>query len=486
MNLYERNYFSRPSNGEGFYLVKDNWNDFGYKTLFVLYYFDGTNDQEIGGVKIGNYDNEFTTSIKDLINGNNKNIFSLGNGKGYYLNLNKLDKEKKIYILKEMNDVAYNLDLFENIKDLDITKESLLRWVSPLTIKEQFNRIIDNKVELTPFEFTFNNDELKIDFEVEPKSKPQTNIQGLIGNNGIGKTKLLRDILTAFIKSDTDQLYNKNLDDEEMIFANALFVSFSIFDDNTEILKHIKGNKKNSKLNYIGVQKLDDDKLLNKSNEELATEFCESIEQIVKKSNGSDELWDDLVELLNIDSLDLNLRNIDEIKNEHTVEFKKIFKSLSSGQKIVLLTITKMIEHVVEKTLILIDEPEMYLHPPLLAAYMRAISQLLIEQNGVGIIATHSPLVMQEMRRDCINIVKNLKDRRMITKPRNETYGENVGSLIREVFGFEVEKTGYYQQLLLEAESGKEYGEIIDDYNGSIGMEAKSILRVLIKHRGEN
>ncbi|MEB6171050.1 ATP-binding protein [Staphylococcus pseudoxylosus] len=145
-----------------------------------------------------------------------------------------------------------------------------------------------------------------------------------------------------------------------------------------------------------------------------------------------------------------------------------------------------MIEHVVEKTLILIDEPEMYLHPPLLAAYMRAISRLLIEQNGVGIIATHSPIVMQEMRRDCINIVKNLKDRRMITKPRNETYGENVGSLIREVFGLEVEKTGYYQQLLLEAESGKEYGEIIDDYNGSIGMEAKSILRVLIKHRGEN
>ncbi|MEB6171051.1 hypothetical protein MXL20_02095 [Staphylococcus pseudoxylosus] len=323
MNLYERNYFSHPTNGEGFYLVKDNWNDFGYQTLFVLFYFDGTNDQEIGGVKIGNYDNEFITSIKDLINGNNKNIFSLGNGKDYYLNLNKLDKEKKIYILKEMNDVAYNLDLFENIKDLDITKESLLRWVSPLTIKEQFNRIIENKVELTSFEFTFNNDELKIDFEVEPKSKPQTNLQGLIGNNGIGKTKLLRDILTAFIKNDTDQLYNKNLDDEEMIFANALLVSFSIFDDNTEILKHIKSNNKNSKLNYIGVQKLDDDNLLNKSNEELATEFCESIEQIVKKSNGSDERWDNLVELLNIDSLDLNLRNIDEIKNEHTVEFKK-------------------------------------------------------------------------------------------------------------------------------------------------------------------
>ncbi|MDW4406632.1 hypothetical protein QI107_10885 [Staphylococcus saprophyticus] len=110
---------------------------------------------------------------------------------------------------------------------------------------------------------------------------------------------------------------------------------------------------------------------------------------------------------------------------------------------------------------------------------------MLIEQNGVGIIATHSPIVMQEPRRDCINIVKEFQDKRIITKPRIETYGENVGSLIREVFGLEVEKTGYYQQLLLEVESGKTYEEIVVEYQDSIGKEAKSLLKVLIKHRGD-
>ena len=144
-----------------------------------------------------------------------------------------------------------------------------------------------------------------------------------------------------------------------------------------------------------------------------------------------------------------------------------------------------MIELVVEKTLILIDEPEMYLHPPLLAAYMRAISKLLIAQNGVGIIATHSPIVMQELRRDCVNILKGSQDERIVTKPRIETYGENVGSLIREVFGLEVENTGYYQQLVLEVESGKTYEELVEEYQDAIGNEAKAILRVLIKHRGD-
>ncbi|UJA45455.1 ATP-binding protein [Staphylococcus epidermidis] len=483
MNLYKRSYFSRPSNGEGFYLVEDNWNDFGYTTLFVLHYYDGETNIEIGGVKIGNYQNNSRTDITELIDGNNKNIFSLGTGKNYYLNLNKLASEKKIFILKELNDIAYNLDLLEKIKDLDITKESLLRWVSPLTIKEQFNRIVQNKVELTPFEFTFNNNEFTIDFNIEPYSKPQTNLQGIIGNNGIGKTKLLKDIFLAFKNNDTKSLYNKESEDE-LIFANALLVSFSIFDDNTDILKFIN-NEENTKLNYIGVQEWKDNKLLNRSNDDLANEFCNSIEKISKKRDGSDTRWDKIVKILNVEKLEVNLSNINQFKEEDKVNFKEIFKSLSSGQKIVTLTITKMIELVVEKTLILIDEPEMYLHPPLLAAYMRAISKLLIAQNGVGIIATHSPIVMQELRRDCVNILKGSQDKRIVTKPRIETYGENVGSLIREVFGLEVENTGYYQQLVLEVESGKTYEELVEEYQDAIGNEAKAILRVLIKHRGD-
>ena len=41
---------------------------------------------------------------------------------------------------------------------------------------------------------------------------------------------------------------------------------------------------------------------------------------------------------------------------------ESIFKRLSSGHKIVLLTITRLVEVVEEKTLVLIDEPEAHLH----------------------------------------------------------------------------------------------------------------------------
>jgi predicted ATP-dependent endonuclease of OLD family len=69
-----------------------------------------------------------------------------------------------------------------------------------------------------------------------------------------------------------------------------------------------------------------------------------------------------------------------------------LFNKLSSGHKVVLLTTTRLVETVEERTLVLLDEPEAHLHPPLLAAFVRALSDLLINRNGVAIIATPSGL----------------------------------------------------------------------------------------------
>jgi predicted ATP-dependent endonuclease of OLD family len=59
---------------------------------------------------------------------------------------------------------------------------------------------------------------------------------------------------------------------------------------------------------------------------------------------------------------------------------KDFFKKLSSGHAIVLLTITKLVELVDERTLVLLDEPEGHLHPPLLSAFIRSLSELLIQR----------------------------------------------------------------------------------------------------------
>lgn len=75
-------------------------------------------------------------------------------------------------------------------------------------------------------------------------------------------------------------------------------------------------------------------------------------------------------------------------------ESRGIVDKMSSGHAVVLLTISRLVAKVEEKPLVLIDEPESHLHPPLLSAFTRAISELLHNRNGVAIIATHSPVVL--------------------------------------------------------------------------------------------
>jgi hypothetical protein len=50
---------------------------------------------------------------------------------------------------------------------------------------------------------------------------------------------------------------------------------------------------------------------------------------------------------------------------------RDLFRELSSGHKIVLLTVTRLVESVEERTLVLLDEPESHLHPPLRLAVVQ-------------------------------------------------------------------------------------------------------------------
>src|SRR5262249_20059802 len=131
---------------------------------------------------------------------------------------------------------------------------------------------------------------------------------------------------------------------------------------------------------------------------------------------------------------------------------ENLFRQLSSGHAIVLLTITCLVELVDERTLVLFDEPESHLHPPLLSAFIRTLADLLIRRNGVAIIATHSPVVLQEVPRSCVWMLRRTGNVSVAERPTIETFGENVGILTREVFGLEVTTTGFHQMVRHAAE----------------------------------
>lgn len=475
---------------KGFYLVEDNWNDFGYYTLFNMYYFNGKQKQDIGMVKICTKTQDTITSLPSTIEGElDSNFFSLGQSAKYYLNINKLGIELKEFILKSLRDVAYDLDLLEEIKSLDITKTSLLREVYLFNVRDKFNRIINNGAELTDYKFKFlrkDEEDLALEFEVLPSSMPPSNIHAIIGSNGVGKTTILKKMVASLLE---EQLNKENkfinmINKDEKVFANVIFISFSAFDSGG-YYRDYKNSEGETFYSYIGLKKYSENssEVISKSPEMLGEEFLESINIIIDSPNDSKiQRWRNAIAIL---ESDLTLKHFDlkNIKQYNDTEKKDLFLRLSSGHKIIILILTRLIEKVAEKTLVLIDEPESHLHPPLLASFINALSKILINQNGVCLLATHSPVVMQELPTDCVSIIRRGYEKIKVNRPNIETYGENVGTLTREVFDLEVTNTGFYLLLKQHVNRGLSYAEILDKFNDSIGLEGRTILRALIKDR---
>jgi predicted ATP-dependent endonuclease of OLD family len=144
-----------------------------------------------------------------------------------------------------------------------------------------------------------------------------------------------------------------------------------------------------------------------------------------------------------------------------------------------------LVETVQERTLVLLDEPEAHLHPPLLSAFVRSLSDLLINRNGVAIIATHSPVVLQEVPKSCAWKIRRNGTKVDAERPEIETFGENVGVLTREVFGLEVTHSGFHKMLSDAVGDDASFADVVDIFDGELGGEAKAIIRALIAVRSK-
>jgi predicted ATP-dependent endonuclease of OLD family len=132
---------------------------------------------------------------------------------------------------------------------------------------------------------------------------------------------------------------------------------------------------------------------------------------------------------------------------------------------------------------VLIDEPEAHLHPPLQAAFIRCLSDLLTQRNGVAILATHSPVMLQEIPQRCVWMMFRDDLDVRYERPQIETFAENVGSLTREVFRIEVTDSGYHTLLAQAVEEARSVDDLFSRFDEQIGSEGRAIARVLWRQR---
>lgn len=485
-------------------LVWDNWNDFSFYTLFGVFYVDEKSQKHpLGGVKIGfigQEEGDRVFSIGDSFNYIGDNYFSLGNSEEYYEGLNKLSVEIRDMILAQLNDIAKKSHVFQSVKEERVVEISFLRDLHPSTITGQYRRMANGGAKLTPYSFRFNKgikndqDGMNLLFDVIPESLPPTNIHVLIGRNGVGKTTLIDNMINSlvvpsgFIAAQGSFHFNKihMFDDEGNSFANLISVSFSVFDE-----LDLRSDEKfinDMKYSYIGLRKTQEvrSELEIKDLNTLSAEFYESLK--VCKSRGLLPRLTEAVKTLQSDPNFRRERFVELIMRDDLDKSEMVistaFRRLSSGHKIILLTITTLVEKLQEKSLLLMDEPEAHLHPPLLAAFIRAVSDLLIKTNGVAIVSTHSPVILQEVPRSCVWKLRRSGDITVAERLSRESFGENVGVLTNDVFGLEVTNSGFYKMLVEIIENNDyTYEQVLQSFNNQLGSEGRSIVMALIANK---
>ena len=490
------------------FLLTDNWDDwFTYSTMYSLVVYDAEGQDFVaGGVKIGQFgmrEGQRRSEIPDQFDQLSEEFFSLGQDDSYYEKLNELGPELRDQILRGLRDVALDQERFQRSLDEKVTGVSLLRSVTRATVQGQYSRLARGGARLSRYEFAYTAPKagrskvapVTLSFVVEPESMPPTNIHVLIGRNGVGKTHLLNHMTRSLVdkRADTAEVGAFNVVSDKPtdgdMFASLVSVTFSAFDP-FEPLPNRRDKSEGMQYSYVGLKRtgttVKGKPLAPKSPERLSTEFGSSV--LVCSKGARLVRWRRALEMLEADPIfrEADVASLaDEDLDDETQKAmaRKLFGNLSSGHKIVLLTITRLVETVEERTLVLLDEPEAHLHPPLLSAFVRALSDLLINRNGVAIIATHSPVVLQEVPASCAWKIRRSGRSVEAERPDVETFGENVGVLTREVFGLEVTHAGFHKLLREAIGEDDDFKAVLQKFDSELGGEARAIVRALIASR---
>lgn len=436
------------------YLLRSNWDDFGYKTSFHVMIFLEKEYENIGTIKIGATDSAFFEEggfikLPKKFNSLPTQFFSLGQDIEFYI---KFKEKLGLNKLSLLNDIILN-ERYEPLyhEKIGIFIDSLNRFFSYTTF-EQVKRFLEDEDIYISYGLSFNFKGQKIDFEVVKNCILPTNLHAIIGANGVGKTRLLDSIVKEYAPSLYQEINSEisQTNIQENSFSRLVYITTSIF---SKLYKVGEENELNTRFHYIGFNSLElvgDSEIKTVDTRENISEdvfntivACNDLSRIyylkIFVENFSFDrslsaFLEDIVAYLDqLDFMDKDIRQQTDDK------LKDKLNKLSSGHAVVMYMIFKIIHLVEEKAIVLIDEPETHLHPPLLSAFIMSVNDILRQKNALGILATHSPVVLQEIPRRCV--WKLYEDKAI--KPTINTFGESVGVITRDVFQLDIDKTGF-------------------------------------------
>lgn len=150
---------------------------------------------------------------------------------------------------------------------------------------------------------------------------------------------------------------------------------------------------------------------------------------------------------------------------------------LSLGQETFIRFVLTTFASAGPASVLLIDEPENFLHPNLISGFMRVLHRVLTGTKSIAFVATHSPFVVREVQRAQVHVIKQVDGQTFVAKPRLQTLGANVATISDEVFSDDLPKHLHEELLSLAITQNMTFDNALDTFAQELSTEALMLLR---------
>lgn len=418
-----------------FELTYDNWDDYGNKTAFGLNYFSSASNKiQIGWLKIMKRETPKTwDSLEKKFTKLSNDYCSVSSSDEYYFKLKEILGSNFSSFLLALRDVAFFPKVYESFENEHIFRVSLIRDNDTERIIRTIRFEMEGISQDEYFKFNYkvkppySKKEIVLNFDFDYNSEFEHRIYALIGKNGTGKTRIL-----STLASDLSHNQSQFFSPRKPLYGKVFTVSYSFF-DKFEI------PNSDAAFNYIycGLKK---NKTSYKTENELLDEFYQSADKIIER--GFYEDWitilenflsDEILKQIDFKKIKVGYGNLKEVFDRE--EFLKIESKLSSGENIILYLLSRVLANIRLDSLILFDEPETHLHPNAISALINTLFELVRTFESFCIIATHSPIIIQEISARNIFVIEREDSEAYVRKLERESFGENLTIITQEIFG---------------------------------------------------
>jgi hypothetical protein len=359
-----------PSQYPSFVLVFNNdWNDYSYKTWFCLFYFDKECDiHKLGEFKLIKRDtkNTFETLDEKFDGSLGSEYCSLGITPEYYDNIYSLFSTTTTAndLLTNLCDCAYNPIIYEKFAEEEGFMLSLLREESSSQAIIEAPFLLSGKDKEAAYSFSlhFAPNYLKgayTDWNVRLLYKAPRFMRtvGLIGENGVGKTQMLKTLVESLIS----EIKNGQ---SQPLFRSCLTISSTPFDGYDDIAVNfekyripykcfsIEQNIESTEANILSCIKTIFKKPLIHSKSAIET-YKDSVDTFLGEDTGNFLIYD-----INSEEYILDPKRLHEV-----------ISILSSGQLHILNLMTFIYAHIHLSSILIIDEPEVHMHPQIIVLF---------------------------------------------------------------------------------------------------------------------